>query len=37
MAKIAGTLNADGLHGKRGGQFHASTIRAVLGNDLHAA
>jgi len=37
MAAIASTLNADGLHGKRGGQFHASTIRAVLGNDLHAA
>jgi len=28
-------LNARGIVGKRGGKFHASTIKAVCDNDLH--
>ncbi len=36
MGKIAAVLNAEGLKGKTGGAFHASTIKAVLDNPLHA-
>ncbi len=36
-AAIARTLNEEGVIGKRGGRFHASTIRYMLGNSLHAA
>jgi hypothetical protein len=32
----AEALNGDGLRGKRGGQFYASTVYAVLNNDIHA-
>jgi site-specific DNA recombinase len=35
LREIAGDLNGRGIAGKRGGKFHASTIRAVLGNTLH--
>lgn len=35
--KIAGDLNERGIIGKRGGKFYASTIRAVVQNDLHEA
>ena len=37
MHKIAGALNSRGIMGKRGGKFYASTIRAILNNDIHAA
>jgi hypothetical protein len=37
LREIAGDLNARGIVGKRGGKFHASTIRAVLGNSLHVS
>ncbi len=33
--KIAGRLNAEGIKGKQGGAFHASTIHKIVGNDLH--
>ena len=33
---IADALNAEGACGKSGGRFHASTIRAVLRNSIHA-
>ena len=33
--KIAKRLNAEGLTGKNGGTFHASTIHKIVGNDLH--
>ena len=32
---IAKRLNADGITGKQGGTFHASTIHKIVGNDLH--
>jgi len=35
LHKIANDLNGRGIVGKRGGKFYASTIRAILGNDLH--
>ncbi len=35
--KIASQLNADGIKGKEGGRFHASTILKIVGNDLHVA
>ncbi|MDP6526915.1 MAG: recombinase family protein [Kiritimatiellia bacterium] len=35
LHKIANDLNGRGIVGKRGGRFYASTIRAILGNDLH--
>ena len=34
--RIAKRLNAEGIRGKQGGAFHASTIHAIVGNDLHA-
>ena len=37
MHKIADALNNRGIVGKRGGRFYASTIRAILSNDIHAA
>jgi hypothetical protein len=37
LREIAGDLNDRGVVGKRGGKFHASTIRAVLGNSLHVS
>jgi len=33
--KIATALNDDGITGKLGGRFHASTISKIVGNDLH--
>ena len=33
--KIAARLNDDGITGKLGGRFHASTIHKIIGNDLH--
>jgi len=35
LRPIADNLNERGIVGKRGGAFHASTIRAILNNDLH--
>lgn len=35
LRQIADHLNAAGLAGKKGGRFHASTIRAVLENSIH--
>ena len=35
LREIAENLNGRGIVGKRGGKFFASTIKAVLGNDLH--
>ncbi|MEI7601916.1 MAG: recombinase family protein [Aestuariivirga sp.] len=35
MVQIAAALNGRGIVGKRGGEYHASTIKAVLENDLH--
>ena len=32
---IAKRLNAEGITGKHGGAFHASTIHKIVGNDLH--
>ena len=32
---IAKRLNAEGITGKQGGAFHASTIHKIVGNDLH--
>ena len=32
---IAKLLNAEGITGKQGGAFHASTIHKIVGNDLH--
>ena len=34
---IAGNLNDRGIVGKRGGRYHASTIRAICTNSLHMA
>ena len=33
--KIAKRLNAEGITGKHGGSFHASTIHKIVGNDLY--
>jgi len=33
--KIAAGLNEDGITGKLGGRFHASTIQKIVANDLH--
>lgn len=35
LQKIAFRLNEDGIVGKNGGRFYASTIRAVLTNSIH--
>ncbi len=35
LRSIADKLNERGIVGKRGGAFYASTIRAILNNDLH--
>jgi site-specific DNA recombinase len=35
LRQIAARLNSRGITGKKGGKFHASTIRAVLGNSIH--
>ena len=35
LSDIANDLNDRGIIGKRGGVFHASTIRAILRNDIH--
>ena len=34
--RIAKQLNADGVTGKAGGKFYASTVHKIVGNDLHA-
>jgi len=36
MDKIAKRLNAAGVVGKRNGRFYASTVKAILDNDIHA-
>jgi len=36
LREIADDLNSRGIVGKRGGKYHASTIKAVLANSLHA-
>jgi DNA invertase Pin-like site-specific DNA recombinase len=36
LRRIADALNAEGTRGKSGGRFHASTVRAILGNAIHA-
>jgi DNA invertase Pin-like site-specific DNA recombinase len=36
LRAIANDLNSRGIIGKRGGVYHASTIRAVLANSIHA-
>jgi DNA invertase Pin-like site-specific DNA recombinase len=35
LREIADDLNQRGIVGKRGGKYHASTIKAVLANSLH--
>ena len=35
LREIADDLNGRGIVGKRGGKYHASTIKAVLANSLH--
>ena len=35
LRDIADDLNQRGIVGKRGGKYHASTLKAVLGNSLH--
>ncbi len=35
MRKVANNLNSRGITGKRGGKFYASTIRAILRNNIH--
>jgi len=35
LREIAEGLNNRGIVGKRGGKYHASTIKAVLANSLH--
>ena len=35
LRDIADDLNGRGIGGKRGGKYHASTIKAVLANSLH--
>ena len=35
LRDIADDLNQRGIDGKRGGKYHASTIKAVLANSLH--
>ena len=37
LHKIAAALNDAGVKGKMGGRFYASTIAAILGNDIHQA
>ena|GEM_PF-5442333 len=34
--RIAKQLNTDGVIGKAGGKFYASTVHKIVGNDLHA-
>ena len=36
LGKIADTLNSDGITGKEGGRFYASTIQKIVGNEIHA-
>ena len=35
MMRIAETLNAESVPTKKGGQWHASTVKAILTNNLH--
>jgi site-specific DNA recombinase len=35
LRQIATSLNEEGISGKKGGKFHASTIRSVLANSIH--
>lgn len=35
LRHIAATLNAEGIHGKTGGKWYASTVRYLLRNDLY--
>ena len=36
LRQIATALNAEGVPGKQGGRWHASTVRYVLANPLYA-
>lgn len=35
LGQIAATLNLEGIQGKNGGRWHASTVKKVLDNSLH--
>ena len=35
LGAIANALNADGVTGKLGGKFYASTVSAIIGNGIH--
>jgi site-specific DNA recombinase len=35
LRQIAACLNENGISGKKGGKYHASTIKAVLANSIH--
>lgn len=37
LHRIAARLNDQGVPGKQGGRWYASTIRYLLGNELHRA
>jgi site-specific DNA recombinase len=37
LHRIADELNRTGATGKQGGRFHASTVRSILANEIHAA
>ena len=37
LGAIANALNADGVTGKLGGKFYASTFSAIIGNVIHLA
>jgi DNA invertase Pin-like site-specific DNA recombinase len=36
LNRIAGTLNEEGISGKTGGRWYATTVRKILANDLHS-
>ena len=36
LSEIADGLNADGIPTQRGGRWHASTVRYILGNQVYA-
>jgi hypothetical protein len=36
LNRIAGILNEEGILGKSGGRWYATTIRKILANDLHS-
>ena len=36
LSEIANGLNVDGIPTQRGGKWHASTVRYILGNSIYA-